>query len=268
MPLAILAGIIACLCYGAAAFLLVQSLRTNIPVKRPLLLCIALVGLALHFTHLMHVLFDANGIELGIINMLSLFGFVLVACGTFLILFRDIESLMAPAYPAACIALLTSLLGHDRVSPHLEMSSGLAAHILTSMLAYGVIALALSQAVLLWLQDYQLKRRHIYSIMRLLPPIQTMEHTLFDLIAIGLVLLTVANALGFLFVNDLFAQHLIHKTALSIAAWAVLGILLMGRYLWGWRGMKAVKWTLLGYVLLTLGYFGSKLVLEVILERV
>jgi ABC-type uncharacterized transport system permease subunit len=267
MSLAIIAGIFACISYGSAAFLLVQSLRTNIPVKRPLLLGIALVGLVLHATNLNHALFTDTGIALGMVNVLSLFGFVLAACGTFIILFRDIESLMAPAYPAACIGLLANLVGHDTVTPHLNMSSGLVAHILLSIVAYSVIALALSQAMLLWIQNYQLKHRHIHDILRILPPLQTMEHTLFDLIAIGMVLLTMAIGMGLLFVDDFFAQHLIHKTAFALAAWGVLAMLLTGRFLWGWRGMVAVKWTLSGFVLLTLAYFGSKVVLEVILER-
>jgi ABC-type uncharacterized transport system permease subunit len=267
MSLAIIAGIFACISYGSAAFLLVQSLRTNVPVKRPLLLGIALLGLALHATNLNHALFTNTGVALGLVNVLSLFGFVLAACGTFIILFRDIESLMAPAYPAACIGLLASLLGHDTVMPHLNMSGGLVTHILLSIVAYSVIALALSQAMLLWIQNYQLKHRHIHDILRILPPLQTMEHTLFDLIAIGMALLTAAIGMGFLFVDDFFAQHLIHKTAFALAAWGVLAMLLAGRFLWGWRGMVAVKWTLSGFVLLTLAYFGSKVVLEVILER-
>lgn len=265
MHLAITAGIVACISYGLAAFLLVNSLRTNVPVSRPLLLAIALTGLVLHGYNLSHSLFDDNGIELGLINVLSLFGFVLAACGTFITLFREIESLMAPAYPAACIGLLVNLMSHDRVSPHLNMSPGLAAHILLSIIAYSVIALALSQAVLLSIQNYQLKHRHIHDILHLLPPLQTMENTLFDLITIGLILLSVAIGTGLFFVDDFFAQHLAHKTVFALAAWLVLGMLLVGRLLWGWRGMVAVKWTLSGFLLLTLAYFGSKLVLEVIL---
>ena len=268
MSLAIFAGIFACISYGSAAYLLVHSLRTNVPVTRPLLLGIALAGLVAHAINLNAALFDENGVELGLVNVLSLFGFVLAACGTFIILFRDIESLMAPAYPAACIGLLVELVGHDRIAPHLSLSGGLIAHILLSIIAYSVIALALSQAMLLAIQNYQLKHRHIHDILHLLPPLQTMEHTLFDLIAIGMALLTVAIGTGLFFVEDFFAQHLIHKTFFAIAAWLVLGILLLGRYLRGWRGMVAVKWTLFGFILLTLAYFGSKVVLELILHRV
>ena len=70
-----------------------------------------------------------------------------------------------------------------------------------------------------------------------------------------------------LFINDIFAQHLVHKTILSIVTWLVFALLLWGRWRYGWRGSLAVRLTLAGIVLLLLAYFGSKLVLEVILGR-
>jgi ABC-type uncharacterized transport system permease subunit len=79
--------------------------------------------------------------------------------------------------------------------------------------------------------------------------------------------LTLALVTGSFFVEDLFAQHLVHKVALAVVAWVVFGILLLGRWRMGWRGRQALRWTLSGYVLLGLAYFGSKLVLEVILGK-
>ena len=81
------------------------------------------------------------------------------------------------------------------------------------------------------------------------------------------ILLTAALISGFMFLEDMFAQRLVHKTFLSITAWAVFGILLWGRFKWGWRGQKALIWTLVGFVVLMLAYFGSKFVLELILQR-
>lgn len=268
MTPAIAAGIFACLCYGFAAFLLVRSLKTNTPLNRPFLLGVAVLGLAAHAFNLNAALFRPDGIEFGLINVVSLFGFVLAACGTLITLFRDIQTLLAPAYPAACIGVLLNLFMHDRVGPHIELSGGMVAHILLSVVAYSVIALALSQALLLSIQNYQLKHRHIHDILHLLPPLQTMENTLFDLISIGLLLLTAAIGSGLLFVEDFFAQHLLHKTVFALGAWLVLWMMIVGRHLWGWRGMVAVRWTLAGFLLLTLAYFGSKFVLEVVLQRV
>ena len=70
---------------------------------------------------------------------------------------------------------------------------------------------------------------------------------------------------GFFFLEDIFAQHLVHKTVLSIVAWLILGTLLFGRLKFGWRGKTAIRWTLASFVFLMLAFFGSKLVLEFIL---
>ena len=72
---------------------------------------------------------------------------------------------------------------------------------------------------------------------------------------------------GVLFIHDWFAQHLVHKTVLTFAAWAVFGLLLFGRWRWGWRGIRAARFTLAGLVLLLLAFLGSKFVLEVLLGR-
>lgn len=78
-------------------------------------------------------------------------------------------------------------------------------------------------------------------------------------------LLSLSLLSGWIFLEDLFAQHLVHKTLLSLVAWVVFGILLWGRHVRGWRGSKAIRWTLAGFLLLMLAFFGSKLVREFIL---
>jgi ABC-type uncharacterized transport system permease subunit len=83
----------------------------------------------------------------------------------------------------------------------------------------------------------------------------------------GVGFLTISLISGFIFIEDLFAQHLVHKTVLSILAWIIFSGLLIGRSRYGWRGRTAIKWTLIGFVSLLLAYFGSKLVLELILNR-
>jgi ABC-type uncharacterized transport system permease subunit len=94
-----------------------------------------------------------------------------------------------------------------------------------------------------------------------------MEYLLFQMLTTGIVFLTLSLASGLLFIEDLFAQHLVHKTVLSILAWIIFTGLLIGRSRYGWRGQTAIRWTLIGFALLLLAYFGSKLVLELILHR-
>jgi len=94
-----------------------------------------------------------------------------------------------------------------------------------------------------------------------------MESLLFQMLGTGLFFLTISLVSGFIFIEDLFAQHLVHKTVLSIIAWIIFSGLLIGRLRYGWRGKTAVRWTLTGFILLLLAYFGSKLVLELILKK-
>jgi ABC-type uncharacterized transport system permease subunit len=123
------------------------------------------------------------------------------------------------------------------------------------------------QAVLLSIQEHHLRNRHPGGYIRALPPLQVMERLLFQMIGTGFALLSAALLTGFFFLEDIFAQHLVHKTALSMAAWVIFGVLLWGRWKFGWRGRTAIRWTLSGFIFLLLAYFGSKAVLELILAR-
>ena len=96
---------------------------------------------------------------------------------------------------------------------------------------------------------------------------QVMESMLFEVIWLGQILLTLAIVTGFFYVDNLFAQHLVHKTVLTLIAWVVFAILLGGRYLRGWRGRTATRFTLSGFAVLLVAFFGSQLVLEFILKR-
>ncbi|MDP6264478.1 MAG: cytochrome c biogenesis protein CcsA, partial [Pseudomonadales bacterium] len=122
-------------------------------------------------------------------------------------------------------------------------------------------------ALLLAFENRQLKRKGSFSLLKALPPLQTMESLLFELLWVGLIILTLSILTGFLYLEDMFAQHIVHHTLITLASWVVFVILLWGRHQLGWRGRTAIGWTLSGFGLLALGYFGSKLVAEIILQR-
>jgi len=89
-----------------------------------------------------------------------------------------------------------------------------------------------------------------------------MENFLFQTIRLGFYLLTLSLITGFVFIEDIFSQHLVHKTVLSILAWMIFASLVIGHKIFGWRGKQAIISTQIGFGILLLAYFGSKFVLE------
>jgi ABC-type uncharacterized transport system permease subunit len=169
------------------------------------------------------------------------------------------------ALPIAAGVLLLEWILPPHSIPLKDASTGTTVHLVSSVLAFGLLSIAGVYALFVFFIDHFLRRHHLNPLVRSLPPLEVLENLLFKFIAAGFTLLTVSLISGMIFINDIFAQHLVHKTLLSIMAWLVFGILLWGRWRFGWRGSLAVRLTLAGIVLLLLSYFGSKFVLETLL---
>ncbi len=264
----ILIGSIAILLYLAANLLLVRRLfdRNHATSKLPALI-IGLVATLLHAASLSSQAFTPNGLNLGFTlsaSLAMLFISSLLLTSSFK---NPIENLGILILPLSAIALLVQLTyPTTHILPPKE-SMGLGVHILLSILAYSLLSLAAVQALLLAFQERHLHARHPGGVIRALPPLETMETLLFQMIIIGFSLQTMSLASGAVYLEDMLAQHLAHKTILSILAWLVFATLLWGRWRYGWRGRTAIRWTLSGFFALLLAYFGSKYVLEIILER-
>ena len=207
-----------------------------------------------------------DGLDLGIFNTASLAGWVIGASLLLIMCWRPIDSLAVVIFPA--VAVMTGLavwFPHSRILPA-DTPFGLQLHIVLSIIAYGLFAIATVQAIYLGVADYKL--RHHKPILDFLPPLPTMENVLFQLTGFAFVLLTASLALGVIYVGDIRAQHLSHKIVFSILAWGVFAALLIGHWRFAWRGMRAIKFVIAGFALLALGFFGTKVVLELILQRV
>ncbi len=166
-------------------------------------------------------------------------------------------------YPLAALSLVAS---HASNGGTQITGDAVQVHVFLSLLSYAVLALAAFQAALVSIQRHFLQHHKPGGFMRALPPLDTTEELLFTLLTAGFCLLSLSLVSGFFFLEDMFHQHLAHKTVLSCIAWAIFGVLLFGRWKFGWRGKKAVYLTLAGFAMLILAYFGSKLVLEVVLR--
>lgn len=265
-----LPGLLAISLYLIASILLtVRLLRGSIEFtcQRNHIVLLGMAAALIHAMILYPVILTPGGLNLGFFLAASLIALTTALLLLLATLFEPVENLGIVVFPVAALSLGLILLFPGQ---HILMAAAswqLETHILLSLLAYSTLGLAVLQALLLAIQDRHLHNRQPGGFIRALPPLQVMESLLFQMIAAGFVLLTLALITGMLFLEDIFAQHLVHKTTLSIAAWSVFAILLWGRWRFGWRGKVAIRWTIGGFAFLMLAYFGSKFVLELVLNN-
>lgn len=259
-------SIIPLLLYCVAAILLVRSTRSAPGARAWAALGLALAGLAVHAVILFRSIDTPHGFAIAITDSASLVGFVVAASTTVGLAFMELAAL-----PAALLILAGLLaVGTGVITGFREIHTPqweITAHITLAALAAGWLSIAAIVVLLLAWQDTRLRTRTPLGILALLPPVETMETTLFRALTGGFIVLTFVLVTGLFFVTDVIGQHLVHKMVLAIIAWLVFAVLLWGRHRYGWRGSKARRFTTVGFVILALAYFGSKFVLENLLGR-
>lgn len=257
-------GLLAIALYVVATGLLARPLLGGREPSGRLVLGLAAMAVVAHAG----VLF---GMHRGVLDLhffaaLSLVACIVAALTLVVNLSRPVAALGVIVFPLAALLLAIDVFAAPRTVPQ-PMDWQIKLHVTVALLAFGVLSIAAALAILLAVQERALRHRQFGALLRALPPLTLTETLLFRLIGAGFALLSLTLLTGILFVADLFGQHLIHKTALSIIAWLVFGVLLWGRWRHGWRGRSAVNLTLTGMAILLLAFFGSKFVLEVILHR-
>jgi ABC-type uncharacterized transport system permease subunit len=251
--------------YVAAAIVFAPPLLRRRALPRALGLSLATLAVLTHGALLIGM--HRGGVDLHFFAALSLVSAGVAALCLLVNLVRPIATLGVIVFPLAAILVLVDGFLAPPTQP-LAIEWQIKLHVIFALLGFSVLSLAAILAILLSLQEHALRNRRFNGIVGALPPLTLTEALMFQLIAAGFVLLTLTLLSGILFVDNLFTQHLVHKTVLSIAAWIVFGALLFGRWRYGWRGRRAVHMTLAGMGLLLLAYLGSRFVLEVLLKRV
>lgn len=245
---------------SALLFLRMKGHRHDL--ARPIILISAALATLIHGTFLLGTILHDNGIAIGLGMTLSMAGWLSALLVISSSIHKPMESLGLFVFPLSLITLwLPAWLPPPKVLDH-----GLGLHVMLSLIAFTMIGMAAAQSALLNMQEQRLRERKWQGVLGALPPLALMEKTLFEWLTIGFITLSLALVTGAMFVDDLVAQHLAHKTAFSVMAWLLLATLLWGHFKLGWRGQRAAKLTLWGYGLLVLGYAGSQFVLEVILS--
>ncbi len=168
-------------------------------------------------------------------------------------------SLMA----AAAVALAWAFPGESRPA---AASPWAPLHWVLGLASYGLFGVAVLHAALLNRAERQMRQKGQQKgqDLALGLPLLRLERLTFQFVGAGVVVLSLAIFLGWLFTPQWRWDH---KTLLSVMGWLVLVGLLTGRQVLGWRGRRATRWLYLGAALLLLSYAGTRFVLEVVLQR-
>jgi len=265
MILFLLEGLAFCF-YFASSVTLIKDIKENRLKK--LALTLAWIAVLTHLLTLSLNIWQKQGIDFSFFHTASITSLIIAFMLLFASFSRPVEKLGIALFPIAALMLLLDMAYPSTIQTRQVYSSAMNVHILSSIVAFSLLTIAAFQALLLAIQNSQLKSHNPGRLMLAFPPLQAMESLLFQMISAGVLFLSVSLLSGFIFIEDLFAQHLVHKTVLSLIAWIIFSSLLIGRKRYGWRGKKAIRLTLYGFLFLLLAYFGSKLVLELILDKV
>ncbi|MDA5132782.1 cytochrome C assembly family protein [Psychrobacter sp. ANT_H3] len=261
-----LAFLLAGMVYILVSIYIGWALIQDNPIHKGVSLGLLVVGMLAHAALLYPHVVTLYGLNFNLFNIISLISLFFLFFYVIFSLYRPIVSLGILAAPTALVGMIVGYIGRAPYRPITDISVGLEAHILLSLAAYCVLLMAALQALFLRLQIRELKHQSIHRFwVNKLPSLQSMESLLFDMLLVGFVLLSIALGIGFVYVEDLMAQHLAHKTLFSVLSWLLFGALLLGNWRAGWRGKRAANMTIYAFILLAIGFVGSKFVLEMLL---
>lgn len=251
-------SILTILCYLLAALKQGYTLFGRLKQSPSGYFATALLCLMLHLFILYQLIEMPEGQNL---NWLIMFSFMLWLMNLlifFTALKSPVENLQVLTFPLSAFSIaLVLCFGNDEII-NTKSHPGMIAHIFISLFAMSLFSLASVQGTLMGLQNYLLKHHHPSPMLRILPPLQSMENLLFTIIWCGVILLSATLLTGFFFGYSFTSNSLLPKTLLSLGAWFLFILLLVGRYCFGWRGLTAIRWTLSGTCLTLISYFGTK----------
>jgi len=228
-----------------------------------------LVPLVLQGAALYRDIFAGPELRFGFAHALSVMTFLAVLMCLVEAFFLPIEALypLVLAAAAVCAPLPAFFAGRSTPDP---VSFAFRLHLVAGMLAYSLFTVAVLHALLIARVERRLHGTPgLDGPIGHLPPLLSLERLVFVLLGAAFAVLTATLAFGMLYSEAFIgrAMRFDHKTVFVLLSWLIFGLLLIGRWRYGWRGRTALRWTVAGFVLLLLAYPGSRFVLEVLLHR-
>jgi ABC-type uncharacterized transport system permease subunit len=251
--------------YGLSLFLVLKNLFSHAQISEKLILSMAAVAISCHAIALASIIIASDGQNMSILVVASIVSWIIATMLTIALPRFAIATLLPVVYGFALFAIVGLWLVPSSYITHFETHPEILIHICLALSAYSTMVIAAFYAIQLSIIDKRLKSKQLNLAQSPLPPLLTVEKQLFQLVLAGIILLTMSLATGFFFLEDMFAQGKAHKAILSLVAWFLYSYLLWRHHDRGVRIKTSVQFTIAGAVLLTLAYFGSRFVSEVLM---
>ncbi|WP_410016312.1 inner membrane protein YpjD [Sodalis sp. C49] len=252
-------ALLAFVAYAVSLGLILPTVLRRNDAYRRLALLSAAVALICHACTLYLRIFGVHaGQNLSLLNIGSLVSLLIAIVMTIVAARNRGWFLLPVVYIFAMIHLAASTLMPGEFITHLEATPGLLIHIGLALFSYAVLIIAALYAFQLAWLDHLLKTKRL-TFSADMPPLMGIERKMFHITQVGVVLLTLTLSTGLLYMQNMFSGENLHKAVLSFVAWLVYIVLLWGHYRKGWRGRRVVWLSLVGVLLLTLAYFGSRI---------
>ncbi len=255
MPAVFLNVMTMALYLAAASMQWLGSARLGLPNKKWMLFfgILAVLG----HGYLLHQAIDTEwGQNLSVFNLASLAAWLIIILFILLAFLKPLERLGLVLFPLAAFLVVLAFWwpGKHFMATAKDLHDLL--HILLAVVTFSVLSFAGIQAALLALMDQQLHNKLRLDWLDRLPPLDTMETLLFQMISIGFFLLTLLLLTSLYFYFGSISSEFLSKTLLASLSWLVFAVLILGRSFLGWRGKKALSGTAFGVALVFLLYFG------------
>ena len=262
----------AVMAYSSASVLIIFNQLRGIPAS-VLSWWLVMLGWMGQLIHLIHrIMAEAGRLEVNLSASLELSALFMGAL--YLVWWRvrrhEARTVGALLLPLMVLTLAGSYLLPSTHPQLREMNHPLmVGHVVLSLLAYALFSFAALLALMDAFQEHALKTKRMGRIFSTLPPLDALEETLFLMVYMGFALLTASMVTGGLYAYEQSGTALAfnHKQVFTWATWLVFGTLLLGHHFQGWRGRRAVRFTLSGYLFLALAFLGVKFVTEIVLLR-
>ncbi|WP_100641976.1 cytochrome C assembly family protein [Alteromonas facilis] len=226
---------------------------------------LAMGGTVAHAILLYFLISSGDAQNMSLTNVLALVAWLITVAMLSSSLYLQSTVLLPVVFGFSLLSIVLSVTLPSHYAMSISLQPGLIIHITLSLLAYGALVMVMLYAFQVNYINNRLKHKDSSLLHSSMPPLMMLDQILIKLLYIGSALLFIAIVSGTIFLDNMFDKQHAHKTTLTLIAFVLYLFTLFANKRWGWRGKPTLIMVTIGSVLLTLAYFGSRVVRELLL---